>query len=286
MVFWGETVGNEKQTVQIADGGSMYLLQVCLESIPKTNTEFTSLYIQPNGCAKGFLICHLHSQQTQFSLCHELVDEDSPLIMWTTGGKIHVTGTVQVEEGSDDDQSHSHSDAEEFECTHENEDECCATKSTNTAEKNEKKRPQSAMETKPIESVKKQKSSSTAPSGAVVAADVVIPQTHQQRKKWKIKPQNDEGVLVGEPKLLKKSSGVAITDYIIGKGAEPKLGAKVKITYEGSFPDGTVFDQRITRSKPFSFRMGTAQVIRGLDLGLEGMRIGGSREILIPPELG
>ena len=60
--------------------------------------------------------------------------------------------------------------------------------------------------------------------------------------------------------ILFLSSGIAITDYIIGKGAEPKLGAKVKITYEGSFPDGTIFDQRLTRGKPFSFRKGASNI--------------------------
>jgi FKBP-type peptidyl-prolyl cis-trans isomerase len=106
------------------------------------------------------------------------------------------------------------------------------------------------------------------------------------KKKWKIKPQNDEGILVPNPKPLTQISGVINTDYIIGKGAEPKLGAKVKITYEGFFPDGTVFDSRVKRTKPLVFRKGTSQVIRGLDLGMEGMRVGGSREIIIPSELG
>ena len=77
-----------------------------------------------------------------------------------------------------------------------------------------------------------------------------------------------------------------ITDYVIGKGIEPKSGAKVKITYDGMYPDGRVFDSNQFRSKPFQFRKGTQQVIRGLDLGLEGLRVGGSREIVIPSELG
>ena len=277
MVFWGIEVGIEKVKVHVDEEGSLYLLQVCLEST--SGTGITSLHVQPRGQKKGFVICHLGGGSTnQFSLCHELVAEDSPIEFWTSGGRVHITGTTQSEEGSDDD----------------NEDQCCDEDEVASVEeeaaplqctKAEKRsRPTEIAEV--IEPVKKNKNAASAPLGAVIAADVIIPQTHQQRKKWKIKPQNDEGVLVLEPKSLKKASGVAVTDYIIGKGAEPKLGAKVKITYEGSFPDGTVFDQRITRSKPFSFRMGTAQVIRGLDFGLEGMRIGGSREIVIPPELG
>jgi FKBP-type peptidyl-prolyl cis-trans isomerase len=272
MVFWGEVVGGKKTNLVVPEGGSKYLLQVCLEN-PSTAKGLTSLYIQPNNGEKGFLICHLGLNQTQFSICHELVYEDSPLTFWTTGGGVvHITGTVQEEERSDDDGSEG--DEEEQLCAEE-----CAPTLVAVSDKRVRSDEDTAMD-------QKTKKLKTVPTGAEIAADVVIPQTHQQRKKWKIKPQNDEGVLVVEPKSIKKASGVAVADYIIGKGAEPKLGATVKITYEGSYPDGTVFDQRITRGKPFAFRLGTAQVIRGLDLGMEGMRVGGSREIIIPPELG
>lgn len=283
MVFWGESVGNERKTVEIPDGGSIYLLQVCTQT-PSKSASVTSLYVQTNNSKKGFLICHLSASHPQFSLCHELVSEDSPLVMWTTGGNLDITGTQQTEEGSEEGHSHEHHE-HDSDCDHDDEsdrDEDHQESPTVVDVKKPVKRSRSTEESE----VAPKKTKPAAPSGAEVAADVVIPQTQQHRKKWKIKPQNDEGVLVVEPKSLKKASGVAVTDYIIGKGAVPKLGAKVKITYEGSFPDGTIFDQRITRSKPFSFRLGTAQVIRGLDLGMEGMRIGGSREILIPPELG
>ena len=291
MVFWGTEIGNKPTVVNIEEGGSIYLLQVCLETA--SGSGITSLHIQPSSQKKSFVICHLGSgHPPQFSLCHELVADDSPIKFWTTGGRVHVTGTTQVEDGSDYDDDdddgdeghgcHGHGGHEEGEEEEEVVDEDTAPPQSIKAEK----RSRSIESVKTVEPMKKSKATLSAPPSAVVAADVVIPQTHQQRKKWKIKPQNDEGVLVLVPKSLKKASGVSVTDYIIGKGAEPKLGAKIKITYEGSFPDGTVFDQRITRAKPFSFRMGTAQVIRGLDFGLEGMRIGGSREIIIPPELG
>lgn len=282
MVFWGESVGKNRTSVEIPDGGSIHLLQVCLQAPPKS-ADVTSLYVQTSNAKKGFLICHLSASHPQFSLCHELVSEDSPFVMWTNGGNLDITGTMQ-EEGSDDGDchyDHSHDDDEHSE---DEAEESVPSAPTAVDEKKPAKRSRSIEESEVTAAPKKTKAA--APSGAEVAADVVIPQTHQHRKKWKIKPQNDEGVLVVEPKSLKKASGVAVTDYIIGKGAVPKLGSKIKITYEGSFPDGTIFDSRITRSKPFSFRLGTAQVIRGLDLGMEGMRVGGSREILIPPELG
>jgi FK506-binding nuclear protein len=82
-----------------------------------------------------------------------------------------------------------------------------------------------------------------------------------------------------------RPSGILVTDYILGAGKEPKLGSRVRVTYEGMFLDGTVFDKNVKRSKPLVFRKGVGEVVRGLDHGLDGMRIGGAREIVVPSEL-
>ena len=52
------------------------------------------------------------------------------------------------------------------------------------------------------------------------------------------------------------------------------------------FTNGKVFDKNLKQSRPLVFRKGTGEVVRGLDLGLQGMRVGGCREIVVPPELG
>lgn len=111
--------------------------------------------------------------------------------------------------------------------------------------------------------------------------------TLSNRKRWKIRPDNGEGVIVPNPKQCKnRDTGVLYTDYVIGCGVEPPLGSNVKLLYEGMFPNGKIFDHKLSKKNPLKFRKGIGQVVRGLDLGLEGMRIGGSREIVIPPELG
>ncbi len=56
--------------------------------------------------------------------------------------------------------------------------------------------------------------------------------------------------------------------------------------YEAAFPNGKVFDKSKNRNNPFTFRQGTGEVIKGLEKGLEGMKVGGEREITIPPEQG
>mmetsp|Transcript_2780 Transcript_2780/g.4314 ORF Transcript_2780/g.4314 Transcript_2780/m.4314 type:complete len:504 (+) Transcript_2780:62-1573(+) len=83
-------------------------------------------------------------------------------------------------------------------------------------------------------------------------------------------------------------SGVVVKDILIGTGTSLKPGRKVSICYEGRFADGSkkVFDKNMNKKKPLTFRQGTGAVIAGLDQGVEGMRVGGEREITIPPELG
>jgi len=108
----------------------------------------------------------------------------------------------------------------------------------------------------------------------------------KQRGVWKVKPVNGEGMLVAQPKQVAHPSGILVTDYIIGAGKEPRGGTRVGITYEGMFPDGTIFDKNVKRAKPLFFRKGAGEVVRGLDHGLEGMHVGGSREIVVPSALG
>ncbi|MCA1790690.1 MAG: FKBP-type peptidyl-prolyl cis-trans isomerase [Thioalkalivibrio sp.] len=71
-----------------------------------------------------------------------------------------------------------------------------------------------------------------------------------------------------------------------GDGAEAVAGAEVKVHYTGWLMDGTKFDSSRDRSEPFSLTLGAGRVIPGWERGLEGMRIGEIRELIIPPELG
>lgn len=113
-------------------------------------------------------------------------------------------------------------------------------------------------------------------------------QKTKKLKPWKIRPSNDEGIEVPKSKQHYKDmgNGVKVLDVIIGKGIEPKPGSEIRLAYIGLFTDGTIFDERTAVKKPFIFRKGIGQVIKGLDIGVKGLRIGGSREIIIPPEYG
>lgn len=82
------------------------------------------------------------------------------------------------------------------------------------------------------------------------------------------------------------TSGMYIRDLTVGTGAEVALGNTVRAYYTGWLPDGTKIDERIPPNTPFGFVFGVRAVILGWDIGLTGMRVGGSRQLIIPPRLG
>jgi FKBP-type peptidyl-prolyl cis-trans isomerase len=74
-------------------------------------------------------------------------------------------------------------------------------------------------------------------------------------------------------------------DLVIGTGGTVATGDLATVHYVGRLQNGNVFDSSRTRNQPFQFRVGAGQVIRGWDQGVPGMRIGGTRRLIIPPSL-
>jgi peptidylprolyl isomerase len=87
------------------------------------------------------------------------------------------------------------------------------------------------------------------------------------------------------PKERTTPSGLRITDLEVGSGAEAIAGQTVTVNYRGSLTNGKEFDSSYGRG-PFSFRLGGGQVIQGWDEGVAGMKVGGKRRLVIPPDLG
>ena len=78
-----------------------------------------------------------------------------------------------------------------------------------------------------------------------------------------------------------------VTDVTTGDGEEAVAGKTVKVHYVGvAHSTGEEFDASYTRGEPLSFRLGSGQVISGWDQGVQGMRVGGRRKLVIPPDLG
>jgi peptidylprolyl isomerase len=80
-------------------------------------------------------------------------------------------------------------------------------------------------------------------------------------------------------------SGLRITDLEVGSGAEATAGNTVVVHYRGTLENGKEFDASYGRG-PFSFPLGGGRVIKGWDEGVAGMKVGGKRRLVIPPDLG
>jgi peptidylprolyl isomerase len=86
------------------------------------------------------------------------------------------------------------------------------------------------------------------------------------------------------PKETVTSSGLRITDLVVGSGAEAVSGQTVSVNYRGTLTNGKEFDSSYGRG-PFSFPLGGGRVIKGWDEGVAGMKVGGKRRLVIPPDL-
>jgi FK506-binding nuclear protein len=83
----------------------------------------------------------------------------------------------------------------------------------------------------------------------------------------------------------KLPSGLYYRDITVGTGTTLASGQTVGMRYVGAFANGEVFDSNPEPKPVFSFRLGAGKVIQGWDLGLVGMKVGGRRQLIIPPEL-
>ena len=82
------------------------------------------------------------------------------------------------------------------------------------------------------------------------------------------------------------SSGLIIEEITLGDGDEATAGQNVTVHYTGWLTDGKKFDSSKDRDDPFEFPLGGGRVIKGWDEGVQGMKVGGTRKLTIPPNLG
>ncbi len=85
--------------------------------------------------------------------------------------------------------------------------------------------------------------------------------------------------------MTRTASGLYLQDLQVGTGDEAVAGTNVSVHYEGWLPNGTKFDSSRDRNEAFVFQLGAGLVIRGWDEGVVGMRVGGMRKLVIPPDL-
>lgn len=136
------------------------------------------------------------------------------------------------------------------------------------------------------------------PEKAVKQAKTTAPKTTPQKVAQKevkktMKPAGTKTAEKAKPKTVAKdakevttASGLKYVDLKVGKGKSPKSGQMVTVHYTGWLTNGKKFDSSVDRGKPFTFKIGVHQVIKGWDEGVMSMKVGGKRKLTIPPELG
>ena len=89
-----------------------------------------------------------------------------------------------------------------------------------------------------------------------------------------------------EGNMQKLENGLLIEDIVVGVGNEAKDHNKVVVNYTGTLENGSIFDSSLKPGRdPFTFTLGVGSVIKGWDQGVKGMKVGGKRKLVIPPEL-
>ncbi len=97
----------------------------------------------------------------------------------------------------------------------------------------------------------------------------------------------DAPSVIAEADFVETPSGLRYHDLVVGPGPEATKGQRVVVDYTGWIAaDGTMFDSSLSRNGPFSFTLGASEVVKGWDEGVAGMRVGGTRQLVIPAKLG
>lgn len=91
---------------------------------------------------------------------------------------------------------------------------------------------------------------------------------------------------MSDAKTVTTDSGLKYVELKEGTGETPKPGQTVVVHYTGTLEDGSKFDSSRDRNRPFEFKLGAGQVIKGWDEGISTMKVGERRQLIIPPELG
>jgi len=93
------------------------------------------------------------------------------------------------------------------------------------------------------------------------------------------------GSTISNMQITQTQKDIVKEDILIGNGTEAVDGKTITVNYEGTLEDGTKFDSSYDRDQPFSFTLGEGGVIKGWDLGVLGMKVGGKRKLIIPANL-
>ncbi len=119
---------------------------------------------------------------------------------------------------------------------------------------------------------------------AIILAMTVVSIVAQTARKSTTPNTNAPTKVTGDG--VKTPSGLIYWDVRVGNGEVAKEGSHVRVHYTGWLTNGKKFDSSVDAGKPFDFTIGNGEVIKGWEEGVAGMRVGGKRQLRIPPDLG
>ncbi|KAF8979058.1 peptidylprolyl isomerase fpr4 [Entomortierella lignicola] len=301
--FWGLTVMPEKTYSQVVEN-SFKLSMAALDEVAKDGRTSVRVTVDK----KTFILCNLISGKVEQQTL-DLVFTEGESITFSVSGKnaVHLSGNYLPEDdgmdydsedmyGDDDDEEDEEDeeedeDDEEEEDEDENEDETTivtagakrVAKTEAPAKKQPTEKKQKVSEEKAVPVKAKKEEAKKEEAKKKEAPKKEEPKKEAPKKE---EPKKKEAPKKEEPKDNKKvlPNGLIIEDVKVGSGAAAKSGKKIGMRYIGRLTSGKVFDKN-TSGKPFNFNLGRGEVIKGWDLGIQGMQLGGERRLTIPPAL-
>lgn len=117
----------------------------------------------------------------------------------------------------------------------------------------------------------------------LLAAPLLLAQTSTQKRSTTVPNTKAPTKVTGDG--VKTASGLQYWDIKVGAGEVAKDGDHVKVHYTGWLTSGKKFDSSVDAHQPFELTLGKGEVIKGWDEGIAGMKVGGKRQLRIPPDL-
>ena len=287
--FWGATLRPNKTFECRVDDALLHITSICLDTVIADPKE-RSVVTVTTGDEQTFVIASLRegvAEQRTVDLCFK---EGEAFRFKVTGSSpVHLVGYLQPlgdaegpGDGSDDsDEGHE-----------ESEDEAVDTEDDEpgTAMRGGQKRRQS-----PSPDGAEAEGGREPDEGSGVDGEGAAP-TRRPKKKVKRSdtaapqaPAKPEAPAVGTPEgesgVRTLAGNVTVRDLEVGHGKEARGGAKCGVLYTGRLKGGKVFDSNAKSRQPFFFTLGAGDVIKGWDVGVAGMRVGGRRTIVCPPKM-
>ncbi|RWS26062.1 46 kDa FK506-binding nuclear protein-like protein [Leptotrombidium deliense] len=260
-MFWGKVLESGKRYSHKVDK-TYHLTMAALEPDTKKKGKTVSVMLEHED--EQFILCNLNYDNVLHQSLDLVFVEGEEVAFSVNGeGKVHLTGYLLPDDEFDEFGDEMGEESDDLS------DNELIQKKINAV--SDKRKLDKVNEKPAVESNKKAKVESNKPAENKNA----VPTPNKTNLK---KDSSEKG-------LKKLSGGVTVKDVIVGNGPETKNGKFLHVHYVGKLAQNNKeFDR--SGNKPFAFRFGGGEVIKGWEVGLAGMKVGGKRIITVPPSMG